>query len=56
MIQPKNWFDNLGEWLTKVFEWARGLLMILIVIVAYGLFFWFAYVALKSILTHLGTI
>jgi hypothetical protein len=53
MIQPKNWFDDLGEWSTKVLEGAMRLLVTLIVIAAYGLFFWFAYIVLKSILGYI---
>lgn len=56
MIEPKNWFDNLGEWLTRTIEEGTKFLMFLAVIVAYGLFFWFAYVVLKSITNYLGNI
>lgn len=53
MIQPKKWFDSLGEWSTKALEGVMKFLTILIVIAAYGLFFWFAYIVLKSILGYI---
>ncbi|MCL4406402.1 MAG: hypothetical protein M1586_00275 [Patescibacteria group bacterium] len=56
MIQPKNWFDNLGEWITRVFEASFRFLTIVAVIAAYGTFFWFAYVVLRAVIAFLGKI
>lgn len=52
MIQPKSWFDSLGEWLTKVLEAAIKLLMILIVIAAYGILFWFGLIVFREAMVY----
>lgn len=56
MIEPKNWFDNLGEWLTRILEGGVKFLTFFAIVAAYGLFLWFTYIVLKSLFSYFGNI